>query len=581
MNKRFKLLLILTLIVLGLFTLKPTYTWYMSLSDSERAIANESKEGIREKSQEKATIGANAVIELVKTNPKGDVPAEYSFLLDVAKKKYKDAEIDFPESWTLGVVLNAFKDSTDSVKSLVNLRAAFETYYSEVVFADKGLKGEILKAGLDIAGGMSVVIQVDKSSIKIEKEDGTLKTEAELTDLEIEEAVNLSLKVLNSRIDEFGLTEPNIRKQGDDQILIEIPGDFDPAAVDQFIKGKGRLNFQIVDNAKTAELSIFRAKNGHVDAPEILGDDYVAFGRYKEDRYGIDQFQDYVVLEKEIGLSGIHIKSAGVYRDSMTGGTKVNFELDPEGGDQFFEFTSAHVNQPMAVVMDDKVKSVANINDSIRSSVMVTGFNAEEASNLALILKTAALPVELEVINMQQVGAQLGQDTVVKGLYSILWGFLAVMVFMFIYYQGAGLIANVALLLNLFFVISVLATFNMTLTMTSIAGLILNVGMAVDANVIIFERIKEELAKGKSRAASIKTGFQRAFWTIMDANITTLIAALFLSQVGKGPIKGFAVTLAIGIVSSLFTALFVSRFLFDVGTDQLGKKKISIGWGVK
>lgn len=581
MNKRFKLLLILVLIVLGLFTLKPTYNWYMSLSEDERALANESKEGIREKSQVKATEAANKIIELVKTNPTGEVPAEYSFLLDAAKQKYEDAEIDAPESWTLGVVLNAFKDSSDPVKSLVNLRAAFETNYSDIVFDNKGLKNEILKAGLDIAGGMSVVIQVDKSSIKIEKEDGSLKTEDELTEAEIAEAVALSLKVLNNRIDEFGLTEPNIRKQGDEQILIEIPGDFDPAAVDQFLKGKGRLNFHIVNNTKTAELNTFRAKNGHINAPEIITEDFIALGRYQEDRYGIDQFIDYVVLEKEAGLSGTHIKSAGVYRDSMTGGTKVNFTLDSEGGDIFFDFTSAHIDEPMAVVMDDKVKSVATINDSIRSQVMVTGFTADEASNLALILKTAALPVELEVINMQQVGAQLGQETISKGLYAILYGFLAVMVFMFIYYQGAGLIANVALLLNLFFVIAVLATFNMTLTMTSIAGLILNVGMAVDANVIIFERIKEELAKGRSRAQSIKTGFQRAFWTIMDANITTLIAALFLSQVGKGPIKGFAVTLAIGIVSSLFTALFVSRFLFDVGTHSLNKKKISIGWGVK
>ncbi|MBN2617956.1 MAG: protein translocase subunit SecD, partial [Spirochaetales bacterium] len=268
-------------------------------------------------------------------------------------------------------------------------------------------------------------------------------------------------------------------------------------------------------------------------------------------------------------------------RDSMTGGTKVNFSLDSEGGDIFFDFTSANIDKPMAVVMDDKVKSVATINEGIRSQVMVTGFSIDEANNLALILRTAALPVELEVVNMQQVGAQLGSETIVKGLYAILWGFLAVMVFMFIYYKGAGLVANVALLLNLFFVIAILATFNMTLTMTSIAGLILNVGMAVDANVIIFERIKEELLLGKGRAQAIKLGFQRAFWTIMDANITTLIAALFLSQVGKGPIKGFAVTLAIGIVSSLFTALFVSRFLFDVGTHTFGKKKLSIGWGIK
>lgn len=581
MNKRFKLLLILALIVLGLFTLKPTYTWYQSLSESERAFANESKEGIREKSQVKATEGANAVIELAKADPKAEVPAEYSFLVDAAKNKYNEAGIDAPETWTLGVVLNAFKDSSDSVKSIVNLRAAFETYYSGIVFDNKALKGEILKAGLDLAGGMSVVIQVDKSSIKIEKEDGTLKTVEEITEAELAEAVALSLKAMNNRIDEFGLTEPNIRKQGDDQILIEIPGDFDPAAIDKFLKGKGRLNFHIVDNAKTTELNNFRAKNGHINAPDIIGEDYIALGRYTEDRYGIDQFQDYVVLEKTPGLSGTHIKSAGVLRDSMTGGTKVNFTLDSEGGDLFFDFTTANIKKPMAVVMDDKVKSVATINDSIRSQVVVTGFNAEEANNLAFILKTAALPVELEVINMQQVGAQLGQDTITKGLYSILWGFLAVMVFMFVYYKGAGLIANVALLLNLFFVISVLATFNMTLTMTSIAGLILNVGMAVDANVIIFERIKEELAKGKSRAQSIKTGFSRAFWTIMDANITTLIAALFLSQVGKGPIKGFAVTLAIGIVSSLFTALFVSRFLFDVGTHGLGKKKISIGCGIK
>jgi len=518
---------------------------------------------------------------LIKNDPNSVVPEEFAFLIDVAKTKYKDADLKAPESWTLATVLNTFKDSKDPVRSLVNLRAALETHYSDEILGNKDLKNQILKAGLDIAGGMSVVIQVDKTSIKIEKEDGTLKTVEELSAQDISDAVNRSLEILNNRIDEFGLTEPNIRKQGEDQILIEIPGDYDPTAVDTFLKGKGRLNFHIVNNEKTTELQQFRAKNGHIDAPEILGDDYVAFGQYKEDRYGIDQFVDYVVLEKTPGLSGKYIQSAGVYRDSMTGGTRVNFELSSEGGDIFFDFTTAHIDQPMAVVMDDKVKSIANIKDSIRSQVSVSGFNAEEANNLALILRTAALPVELEVINMQQVGAQLGKDTIAKGLNAMLYGFFAVMVFMFIYYKGAGLIANIALLLNLFFVIATLATFNMTLTMTSIAGLILNVGMAVDANVIIFERIKEELAKGRTRAQSVKTGFQRAFWTIMDANITTLIAALFLSQVGKGPIKGFAVTLAIGIVSSLFTSLYVSRLLFDAGTYGLNKNKLSIGWGVK
>jgi len=426
---------------------------------------------------------------------------------------------------------------------------------------------------------MSAVVQVKKESIKIEKEDGTLKTTSELTELEIEDAVNRSLEILKNRIDEFGLTEPSIRKQGMDQILIEIPGDYDPTALDNVIKGSGRLNFHIENYAKTQELSNFFRMNGHINAPEILTPGFIALGEYKEDRYGIDQFVGYRVLAEEPGLNGNYIKAASVYRDSLTGATQVNFELSSEGGDIFFDFTTKNVNQPMAVVMDNKVKSVATIREAIRSRVQVSGFNAEEANDLALILRTAALPVELEVVNMQQVGSQLGADTIAQGLNAMLLGFLAVMVFMIIYYKGAGIIANIALLLNLFFILSILATFNMTLTMTSIAGLILNVGMAVDANVIIFERIKEELALGKNRGQAIHTAFKRAFWTIMDANITTLIAALFLSQVGKGPIQGFAVTLAVGIVCSLFTALFVSKFLFDVGTHGLNKQKVSIGWG--
>jgi preprotein translocase subunit SecD len=191
------------------------------------------------------------------------------------------------------------------------------------------------------------------------------------------------------------------------------------------------------------------------------------------------------------------------------------------------------------------------------------------------------MPVDLVVESYQSIGATLGEDAIRAGVRAIILGFALVMVFMASYYKGAGFIADLALILNLFFIVSILSVFNLTLTLTSIAGIILTVGMAVDANVIIFERIKEEYRLGKSPRSAISTGFKKAFWTIMDANITTFIAAIFLSQLGSGPIKGFAVTLAVGIISSIFTALFVSRLIFEFFAEVLKRDRLSISWRIK
>ena len=208
----------------------------------------------------------------------------------------------------------------------------------------------------------------------------------------------------------------------------------------------------------------------------------------------------------------------------------------------------------------------------------MTGFERDEASDLALVLRTAAMPVDLNVVNQQAVGASLGEDSIRIGLRAIALGFVLVIIFMLAYYKGSGIIAVLALVLNLFVIISTLSALNLTLTLTSIAGIILTVGMSVDANVIVFERIKEEYRLGKSPQAAEKAGFKKARWTILDANITTFIAAIFLSQLGSGPVQGFAYTLAIGIVSSLFTALVVSRLIFDFSTETLKVKKLSISW---
>ena len=264
--------------------------------------------------------------------------------------------------------------------------------------------------------------------------------------------------------------------------------------------------------------------------------------------------------------------------DTLTGKPVINFTLDSEGGDIFFQLTSSNVEKTLAIVLDDKVKAGARIFRGNTGICENDRFARSEADALALVLRTGAMPVDLKINNQQSIGASLGEDAIQQGLKAMVIGFAAVIIFMLLYYKGAGFVADIALIMNLFLIIGILSAFNLTLTLTSIAGLILTVGMAVDANVIIFERIKEEYRLGKSAEASIKAGFQKATWTVLDANITTFIAAVFLSQLATGPVQGFAYTLAVGIVSSMFTALFVSRLLFDFSTQTLGMKKLSIAW---
>ena len=407
-----------------------------------------------------------------------------------------------------------------------------------------------------------------------------------LSSAEKEDAVSRALEILTNRIDQFGVTEPQIRRQGENMILVELPGDPDPEKMRKFIRGKGRLNFNIVDEEALAEFKEYQLKNpgtvlgpgGEINQPDFLPKGTSLQGVYEKDFYGMDELKGFTVVKDEENLSGNYIRDARVGNDSITGKPVVNFFLTGEGGDIFYKLTSENVNRVLAVVLDDKVKAQALIREPIRDSVQVSGFSRDEATDLARVLRTGSLPVPLEIINQQVIGASLGEDAIDQGEKAVFYGFILVIAFMLIYYKGAGFIAVLALILNLYFIVSVLSVFNFTLTLPSMAGVILTVGMAVDANVIIFERIKEEYRLGKSAKAAVKAGFAKAFWTVLDANITTFIAVLALSQLGKGPVQGFAVTLAVGIVSSMFTALFVSRLIFDFSTDVLKIRRLSIGW---
>ncbi|MDR0644571.1 MAG: protein translocase subunit SecD [Treponema sp.] len=581
MSKRYRFFIVLAIIAICFVFLSPTLRWYFMTPKEDQALALGSREQIKIYAEQTALADLQGLIDTAKDN--GGVPDRLSFLVKEAKRINKQAKAKNPEKWDAKTVLSVFSSKQEALD-------AIETNCRDRIFKLKTLQKNAVQLGLDLSGGLSIVLQADLDALTERIRQQNENENYTLTDADREDAVNRALEVLNSRIDKFGLTEPVIRRQGQDQIYVEIPGAADPERINDIIMGKGSLAFHIVDReASEAFNAYYRAHptttidsaTGQllVESSVIpLPDDVQIRGVYQKDRYGLDEFTGWTAVKKEVGLDGNHIKSAVVERNNLDGKPEVTFILDSEGGEIFYKLTSANVGKPLAIMLDDRVKSQATIQSAIRESVRLTGFGQEEAQNIALTLRTAALPVSLQVVNQQSIGASMGEDTIRQGLYALIGGLAAVLVFMLAFYKGSGINAVVAQVLNIYFMFSVLSAFNFTLTLPSIAGFILTIGMAVDANVIIFERIKEELRLGKTRKAVVDAGFDKAFWAIMDSNITTFIAALFLSQLGSGPIQGFAVSLAIGVISSVFTALFVSRLIFDFGTDVLGNKKVSVSW---
>jgi preprotein translocase subunit SecD len=569
MSKRFRLLLILVLLGIAFAFLYPSLQWYFLLSPEVKQLATGSRPQIKAFAERKAR---GVLAELTAAPVEDPLPAEYKFLTKQASLRYEADGLPVPRSWTLQDAFRGFAGREE-------LLAALENHYRDEVLSAKDLRERSMQLGLDLRGGMRVLLRAKTE--ELEAAAGKPLTAAERDD-----AVKRALEVLNNRIDQFGVSEPQIRRQGTDQILVELPGEADRERMSKFIQGRGVLNFHIVDEAGLALFRQYQQENpgdyqdaeGNIIQPPILPAGTVLRGVFIKDSYGMDQLRGYTVLKEQAGLSGNYIRDARVTPDQITGKPNVIFVLTGEGGEIFYKLTSDNVDKTLAVVLGEKVKAQARIAEPIRESVRVTGFDAEEASDLALVLRTGALPVPLEVVNFQAVGATLGEDAIRVGLQAAAIGFAAVMLFMLLYYLGAGVNAVVALVLNAYLMFAVLSVFSFTLTLPAITGMVLTIGMAVDANVLIFERMKEEYRLGKSAKAAVQAGFSKAFWAIADSNITTFIAAIVLSQFGKGPIQGFAVTLAVGVVSSMFTALFVSRLIYDFNTDVLRIRRLSLGW---
>ncbi len=577
MRKRTRLLIILVVIAICFGFLWPSIKWYGLTSKEDQTLALSSLEKIKDYS----SMMAAQDVELLKSSARSDsaaaLPADFAYLEKEAKANYKALGRKVPSSMNLRDVLVSFS-------SEVELMNAIENHYREGILAAKKVYTNSVKLGLDLSGGMSVIVKADLDAAAAAVEGGIDNMDAFRAD-----AMAQAIETLTSRIDRFGLSEPVIRQQGDDRIYIEMPGSADASRINSIIMGKGILNIRLVDDAATAAFNEYYSKNptrtfasnGELLDLSIIPEDTEVLGLYTKDDYGLDERTGYLVVKKDVVLDGRHIKSAAVGTDGITSSPQVNLSLDSEGAVIFGDFTAQHVGDSLAIVSDDKVKSYARIREAIPGgNVAISGFGLEEAQNLQKVLQTAWLSVPLTVESQQVVGASLGAKAIRQGSMALVVGLIAVMIFMLIFYKGSGINAVVAQILNMYFMFSILSAFNLTLTLPSIAGMILTIGMAVDANVIIFERIKEELRLGKGRAAAVAAGFEHAFWAIMDSNITTFIAAIFLSQLGTGTIQGFAVSLAIGVVSSVFTALVVSRLIFDYGTEVLHQEKVSISWKI-
>ena len=498
-----------------------------------------------------------------------------------------------PEIWphkkiNLGLDLQGGMHLVLEVNSEKAVEAAVERNFQEI--RELAKKNQIQNVSVDRPGPLKIAVQVqgkeniDKFKSFLDKDLRDLRITnrreepdqfAAVLDLPDKEsdhikklAVDQALETIRNRVDQFGVSEPDIRRQGDNRILIQLPGIQDTQRAKELIGRTALLEFKLVDEAHDVNAAV----QGNVPpGSEIL---------YKvdEDRATRRSIRTPFLLKKGTLLTGASLTDARVQLDSQYGEPYVSIEFDRKGARAFERITGENVSKRLAIVLDGKVYSAPTIQEKIGGGkARITGrFTMEEARDLAIVLRAGALPAPVTVLEERTVGPSLGYDSIRQGMFAMAVGGALLLVFMALYYKLSGLLANFEVLLNIVLTAAGLAAFGATLTLPGIAGTILSVGMALDNNILIYERIREELRLGKTPRGAVDAGFDRATLTILDANVTTLIAAAVLYQFGTGPVRGFAVTLSLGVVASIFTAVVVSRLVFDYILNTQKVKTISI-----
>jgi SecD/SecF fusion protein len=450
----------------------------------------------------------------------------------------------------------------------------------QVIFTlpNTGVLGEIDEIVKDDFPDLEIDVQAEAGTFpRI-----TLELTQDKIDFVRQNAVDQSLEIIRNRVDQFGVGEPVIVRQGEDEIVVQLAGIDDHERAKKLLQDTAQLEFKLValHNVNLQEL-VDQAiaagqwkENGNAEQLKALNlalqaslpkGTEIAFQPVEDELNPEKEKKRPVLLESPVLMTGDMVKDSRVGYGGQFNEPLVSIDLTSDGSDTFADITAANVNRQLAIVLDGVVRSAPNINEKILGgSAQISGsFTHSEASDLAIVLRVGALPAPVEIIQNMTVGASLGKDSVRKGLWSGLYGALAVLVFMVIYYRLSGVIADLSLALNILFLFCGLAMLGATLTLPGIAGIILSIGMAVDANVLIFERMREEFALGKTARSGVDTGFAKAFSSIVDSQVTTLITALALFLFGTGPIKGFAVTLSLGIIFNLFAVLFCTRLVYE------------------
>jgi len=389
--------------------------------------------------------------------------------------------------------------------------------------------------------------------------------------------VRQALETVRRRVDALGVAEPTLQIYGnrgqdvDDQIIVELPGVDDPDRVTGLLSNTAQLELRLVKRDQGGPFSSIEmaisANGGRIP------DDYTVLALRENRSAGSLQ---YLVVNRVPVITGKELKTARTGRDG-NGRPAVNFFLTPDGAARFGRATEQHIGESLAIVLDNVVRSFPTIRARIDSEGIIEGgFTDQEAADLALLLRSGALPASLQVLGQRQVGASLGNDSIRSGIFASIIGFILVVSGMLIYYKKAGINAIVCLVANTLILMGFMGAVGATLTLPGIAGIILVIGIAVDANILIFERIREELRAGKAVRSAVDAGFNRVFWTIVDSNVTSLIVALFLFQFGTGPVRGFAITLIVGLIANIFTAVIMSRWLFELILGNRRVERLSI-----
>lgn len=401
----------------------------------------------------------------------------------------------------------------------------------------------------------------------------TFKLNTRTADFFRKEATQQAKNIIEQRINNFGVAEPTIQLHGREenhQILVQMPGVDNPERVKELIKGEARLDIRAVSTPQKYDTEDqAKASLGTDQNKEVLP--------YRERRADGTAESGYYVVEKSPVITGNDVREARGQQNQQSFGYSVGFSLKPTGAQKFGDWTEKNIGNYLAVVLNGEIKSVAVVKSKISDSGQIEGnFTQQQAEDLGLVLRSGALPAKVVYIEERTVGPSLGADSIRQGLLASIFGLVLVVLFMLFYYRFSGVNAVIALILNLIILLAGLAVFGATLTLPGIAGVILTIGMAVDSNVLIFERIREELHAGKIVSSAVDTGFGKALVTIIDTHVTTIVSAAFLYFFGTGPIRGFAVTLVIGLLANLFTAIYVSRTMFFWELNRGGRRAETI-----